>query len=218
MTRRSKLLRPAGLAVACVIMLTGCISLLPETQPNTLYRLQAADLSDAQPSQGAQTVIIGTIAAPRGLAGDRIAIDRGGAIAYMAGAAWLSPAPAMLYSNLVDGFYAQAPAISPARAEDGVTARYQLDLELIHFEASYDAGEDAAPLVNASLRARLIDRRNRTLVSARTLQASQRASANRQGAIVAAFSTASNTLASNLAVWTEGLVCEAEDAPEPCAR
>lgn len=204
------------LAAASLLVLTGCISLLPETEPDTLYRLPLSEVSDVALFGEREVVILGRIATPRGLAGDQIALQRDGSIGYMAGAAWLSPAPTLLYTSMVDAFHATAPALAPARAEDGVSARYQLDLELRHFEAVYDQGDGAAPLVRASLRARLIDRDTRAIVGARTVSESQRASANRQSDIVDAFGGASSQLTRSLATWTQSLVCEGDDAPAAC--
>jgi cholesterol transport system auxiliary component len=200
------------------LLSAGCVSLLPETEPNTLYRLTGSDDgADAGVSQSATiTVLIDRIAAPRGLAGDRIAILRGEAIAYMAGAAWISPAPSLVETAIMDAFYAGAPLLSPARAEDGVRARYELNLELRHFEASYDQGDSAAPLVRTALRARLIDRDSRSPVAARTLEHTVRASTNRQGAIIAAFSSAATELSRDVATWAQESVCTSDDAPEAC--
>lgn len=208
----------AAAAAACFT--AGCVSLLPETEPNTLYRLAGAGSSaDADISQAATiTVLVDRIAAPRGLAGDRIAILRGDAIAYMAGAAWISPAPNLIETAIMDAFYETAPLMAPARAEDGVRARYELNLELRHFEASYDQGDGAAPLVRTALRARLIDRDTRSPIAARTLERTARASTNRQGAIVAAFSSAAAELSREVAAWTQGSVCAGDDAPETCSR
>ena len=205
----------AGL-LAALIALPGCISLLPETEPNALYRLQAADIPETRSVSGGETVIIGRIAAPRGLAGDRIALQRDGRIAYMAGAAWLSPGPVLLHAAVLDAVQGGAPAITPARAEDGVSARYVLDLDLRHFEAIYDAGPDAAPRVQVTLVSRLIDRDTRSLAAAQTLTASARADSNRQSAIVDGFSQASADVANQLARWAEAAVCDAEDSPAAC--
>ena len=216
MTRRLTKLPLAAVAAAALLAAPGCISLLPETEPDTLYRLSGVEMLDAGSAQAGETVIIDRIAAPRGLAGDRIAIEQDGRIAYMAGAAWLSPAPTLLYSAVIDAFHAEAPAIAPARAEDGVSGRYALDLELRHFEALYDNGANAAPLIRVGLRARLIDRSTRAVVGVRSLDSSQRAAANRQGAIVSAFSSASAEVSAGLANWTEGVVCQADEAPAAC--
>jgi cholesterol transport system auxiliary component len=206
-----------GAVSAGVLLLTsGCISLLPETEPAQLYRLASVDGASSVMAENAEPLIVDRIAAPRGLAGDRVALVRDGQIAYMAGAAWLSPAPALLHGALLDTFHAEAPYLAPARSEDGVNARYRLQLELRRFEAEYDQGDRAAPLVQVSLMARLIDRDNRRLLAARRIAASQRATANRQSDIIAAFSTASQAAARDLASWTADQVCDGEDAPEAC--
>lgn len=217
----SRVTSRAGLAAAAAaasLSLSGCISLLPETEPDALYRLASVSAPETRTAAGGETVVIGRVAAPRGLAGDRIALERDGRIGYMAGAAWLSPAPAMLHSAILDALHAGAPAITPARVEDGVSARYTLDLELRHFEAVYDAGAGAAPRVQVTLVGRLIDRQTRALAASRTLTASGRAASNRQGAIVDAFSQASGEVTAQLAQWAETVVCEADDAPAACTR
>ncbi|MGJ3232667.1 MAG: ABC-type transport auxiliary lipoprotein family protein [Oceanicaulis sp.] len=203
-------------AVLATCFTAGCVSLLPETEPDTLYRLAGVDIEETVTDAAPITVTIDRVGAPRGLAGDRIALLRGDAIAYMAGAAWISPAPQLVGGAVIDAFYETAPLIAPARAEDGVSARYELDLELRRFEAAYDEGEGAAPLVRTVLRARLIDRDNRTLMGARTVERTVRAGANRQSAIVAAFSTAAGEASRELAGWTQATICAGPDAPEAC--
>lgn len=195
-------------STAALFLAPGCISLLPETEPNQLYRLSVPISNDSiGPAEEAVTVTVNRLAAPRGLAGDRIAVQRDSRIGYMAGAAWLGPAPQMLHSMILDVFHAEHPEIAAARAEDGVLARYQLDLELRHFEAVYDAGEGGAPLVRVAIRARMIDREDRSVAGARTVRAERRATDNRQGAIVAAFSSASQAAASDLVGWSAQTVC-----------
>lgn len=206
----------AAAAAACLT--AGCVSLLPETEPNTLYRLAGTETDSTVSQSATVTVLVDRIASPRGLAGDRIAILRGDAIGYMAGAAWISPAPNLIETAIMDAFYETAPVMAPARAEDGVRARYELNLELRHFEASYDQGDNAAPLVRTALRARLIDRDSRSPIAARTLERTARASANRQSAIIAAFSSAASELSREVAAWTQESVCAGDDAPEACTR
>lgn len=203
---------------AASVLLSGCVSLLPESEPTTLYRLDTAGLASDTSGSAAIPVLVRRIGAPRGLAGDRIAIQRGDAIAYMAGARWISPAPQLVESAILDALYADAPLLDPARPEDGVNARYELDLELRRFEARYDQGEGAAPLVAARVRARLIDRDTRGLVAARTIEAEERAGENRQGAIVAAFGVVSERAGRELANWTQGAICDDDDAPEACGQ
>lgn len=206
-----------GAALAATLALTGCISLLPESNPRMLYRLDAGITETApSPMRGAVPLSVERISAPRALAGDKIAIDRGGAIAYMAGAAWASPAPAMFESVLEDAFQAEAPQISPVRAEDGVSARFRLDVALRRFEAVYDQGDSAAPLVRVTVRARIIDRDERILAARQVFDHEVRASAHRQGPIIDAFLRASGDAARDVARWAAETVCEADPEAEAC--
>ncbi len=205
-----------GLAGLVALALPGCISVLPETEPDTLYRLETVDLRGAGPADGAETVIVGRLAAPRGLAGDRIAIQRGERIGYMSGAAWLTPAPDLLHTALVDAFHTVAPAVAPAEATDGVASRFTLDLQLRHFEAVYDNGDGAAPLTRIGLRARIIDRDTRELLGARTFEVEPRASENRQAAIVNSFSRGTGTVARELAQWVSEKVCSVDEPASAC--
>lgn len=206
-----------GAALAASLALTGCISLLPETEPRTLYRLDPGITETARsPRRGAIALSVERVSAPRALAGDKIAVDRSGAIAFMAGAAWASPAPAMFESVLEDAFQAEVPHISPVRAEDGVSARFRLDVALRRFEAVYDQGDNAAPLVRVTVRARIIDRDERILAARQVFNHEVRASAHRQGAIVAAFSSASGEAARDIARWAAETVCEADTEAAAC--
>lgn len=185
----------------------GCISLLPESEPVSLYRLTGLTADEVAPSAQAQTILIDQISAPRGLSVDRVALLRNGELAYMAGAAWLSPAPVLVHDRILDVFLSETPELIPARSEDGVQARYRLQLELRRFEAEYDQGDDRAPLIQMRMIARLIDREERALAASRRFDVSVRASDNRQAALIAAFSQASNETANALADWTTGVVC-----------
>ncbi len=205
-----------GLVAMALLAAPGCISVLPETEPDTLYRLATADLGEAGPADGAATVVVGRLAAPRGLSGDRIAIQREERIGYMAGAAWLSPAPDLIHTAIVDAFHMVAPAVAPAEITDGVRARFDLDLQLRHFEAVYDNGDGAAPLTRIGIRARLIDRETRELMAAQTFNAQPRASDNRQSAIVDSFSRGTSTVARDLAQWVAREVCSVDEPAEAC--
>ncbi|MBI1263114.1 MAG: hypothetical protein GC187_00065 [Alphaproteobacteria bacterium] len=206
-----------GAALTACLAATGCISLLPESNPRMLYRLDPGFTGTVgAPVRGAVPVSVERVSAPRALAGDRIAIDRGGAIAYMAGAAWASPAPAMFEMVMEDAFQAQALPVSPVRAEDGVSARFRLDVALRRFEAVYDQGDTDAPLVRVTVRARIIDRDERILAAHQVFGHEVRASAHRQGAIIEAFSQASANAAGDIARWTAQTVCDADPQAGAC--
>ena len=197
-----------GALAAVILMATpGCISLLPESEPVSLYRLNGLVEDEQAPSANAQTIVIERITAPRGLAVDKVALLREGELAYMAGAAWISPAPVLVQDRILDVLQSETPELTPARTEDGVDARYRLQIELRRFEAEYDQGVSNAPLIQMRVMARLIDRETRTLAAARRFDTSVRASDNRQSALVAAFSEATNDTARALAHWSAETVC-----------
>lgn len=207
--------RALATALACLaaLSLSACISLLPEQERSTLYRLSNHIPAEASAPHDAPVVRVGRPFAPRALSGDRVALDTGeGRIAYMAGASWVSPVPFLVQELVMDMFDRRADAVTAARPEEGVASRYDLRLELRRFEAVYDEGDNAAPRVDVVLRARLIDGVNREVSGARSFAVSQRASSNRQSAIVEAFSRASSEAARDLVSWTEERVAAAERA------
>ncbi|MFN3835402.1 MAG: ABC-type transport auxiliary lipoprotein family protein [Glycocaulis sp.] len=216
MTMRSAVRAAAALlTLALVPALAGCISLLPEQERTTLYRLSSHLPADASAPHDSPVVRVGRPFAPRALSGDRVALDTGeGRIAYMAGASWVSPVPFLVQELIMDTFDRRAASVTAARPDEGVAARYDLRLELRRFEAVYDEGENRAPRVDVALRARLIDGASREVAGVRSINVSQRAASNRQGAIVDAFSRAASEAARELVEWTGERVAASEAAAE----
>ncbi|MGY6533162.1 ABC-type transport auxiliary lipoprotein family protein [Glycocaulis sp.] len=203
------------LAGFAALALSGCITLLPEQERTTLYRLSSHLPAEASAPHDAPVVRVGRPFAPRALSGDRVALDTGeGRIAYMAGASWVSPVPFLVQELIMDTFDRRAEGVTAARPDEGVAARYDLRLELRRFEAVYDEGEGRAPRVDVALRARLIDGANREVAGLRSINVSQRASSNRQSAIVDAFSRAASEAAAELVDWTGERVAVSEAAAE----
>jgi len=194
---------PPVIIVAPGVLLAapGCISLLPETEPNALYRLEFAPASEGVRSENAVPIVIDQIAAPRALSRARVVVVREGSVGYMARAAWISPAPMLVHNQIVDVFLAEVPQLAPVRGEDGVRARYRMQLELRHYEAIYDQDVMSAPMIHVRLQARLVDRETRRIIGLRQIHEEVRASGNRQGAIVTAFSQATNAVVRELAIW-----------------
>lgn len=196
----------AALGAGLVLVLApGCVQLLPESQPSTIYRLSPSvpDMQTSTATSG-EVVLIERPEAPRALAGNRIATDRGeGQIAYIAGAQWISPTPDIVQELILDTFDRHLQGYTAARPVDGVSSRYTVRLELRHFEAVYDQGDNRAPEARVVLRARLVDEEDRQLIGVTSVRGQSRADANRQGAIVDAFGTAAQEAATALADWAE---------------
>lgn len=201
----TRYLKPAAAGLAAML-LAGCVSLLPESEPVSAYRL-----SSPEPHEWSGTewtiVEIEAPQAPRGLAGDNIAVvTNGQSLSYIAGARWISPVPGLVQNLIIDTFNATQPGLAPARPDDGVRGDYELRLDMRQFEAVYDEGASAAPVVRVRLAARLIAERGRRFVGARVFSAEIRASANRTGAIVDAFDAATSEVSREIASWTANAV------------
>ena len=199
----------AGAALA----LTGCITLLPESEGSALYRLSNHVPAGPGVNHDAPVVRVTRPIAPRALAGDRVALDTGqGRLSYLAGANWVSSAPVLLQELVIDTFDRRSGALVAVRSDDGVASSWDLRLELRRFEAVYDQGANAAPRVDVAFRARLIDGASREVAGLRTFEVSHRAGGNRQSLIVEAFSRAASEASSELVDWTSERVTQTEAA------
>ncbi|WP_297732262.1 ABC-type transport auxiliary lipoprotein family protein [uncultured Maricaulis sp.] len=194
----------AALIGLSALSVSACVSLLPEAEPVSVYRLSSPEPAELA-GENWTIIEIDTPNAPRGLSGDQIAIMRdGSSLAYIHGARWISPAPRLLQSLVVDTFNARQSGLAPTRADDGVRADYELRLDMQEFEAVYDRGEDAAPIIRVRLAARLVAENGRRFAGARVVTSEVRASANRTTAIVAAFDQAAREASREIADWTAG--------------
>lgn len=199
------------LMAGAALVLSGCITLLPESDGSALYRLTNHVPAGAEARHGAPVVRVARPVAPRALSGDRVALDTGqGQLAYMAGVHWVSAAPVLVQELVIDAFDRRSSALAAARPDDGVATSWDLRLELRRFEAVYDQGSSAAPRIDIVVRARLIDGTDRDASSVRTFEASRRADANRQPLIIDAFSRAASDLAQELVDWASQQAAAAE--------
>ena len=190
------------LAGLTALSASACVSLLPEAEPVAVYRL-SSPIPRASEQLPGVIVEIERPTAPAGLSGDDIAIERSeGHLAYLSGAAWISPAPIALQSLVVDTFHAAENGVEPVYPADAVRSEYELRLDLRSFEAVYDQGESGAPLIRVRIMARLVEERGREMIGARVFTVTRRASDNRVSAIVEAFNAASTDLAGELSSWT----------------
>lgn len=198
-------------ATAMALGLSGCISLLPESEPSTLYRLNPT-INEAGVTMDGQTIKVDRPSAPRALSGDRLAIEfQGGQIAYLAGVNWISPAPDLVQSLMIDTIDRSVEGLTASRPDDGVNTGYSIRSELRHFEAVYDNGSGSAPLVKVALRVRVVDESTRELLGVRTVDGTARADSNNQRAIVAAFNIAASEAAAELAAWASSVVPEDDE-------
>ncbi len=184
-------------------LLTGCISLLPESEPVQLYRFgdTAGQEPAAQTTDPGYTVLLAQTAFNRAAAGDRILTITGSEASYIQGARWVSPAQELFDNALRQAFdYSGGPA-RLVDAGDVVRPGLLLQLQVHTFEARYTRGQGIAPDVVIEVRATLSDTNSRTLSGQRAFRSSELADDNRVGAIVAAFDRAVTGLTGELVAW-----------------
>ena len=189
--------------------LSGCVSVLPKSDPAQLYSFGRAVDADvpaapASPALDAPGVLLATVDLPRGAGGDGIMTRDGSRNAYIARSRWVGPAEVLFREAAERAFdrgAARARLIS--RGETGRTALI-LRLDVLDFEAVYRNGPDAAPTVVLKMRARLA-RPDGAAVDERSFEAEEPAADNRVGPIVDGYDAAVGKALAELVRWTDGV-------------
>lgn len=192
-----------GKALAAAVLalsLSGCVSLFPKADPAQLYRFEARTTAAAPSSAARFTVLKAPTSFARAAAGDGILTLTNGEAAYIAGARWLSPASVLFDETAIRAFQdAGGPARIIGRGEIARSDTY-LKLDVRTFEARYDQGPKAAPMVVIEVNATLT-RNNQSLAGTQTFTASVRAADNRVGPIVEAYNQAVTQAVGQMVSW-----------------
>jgi cholesterol transport system auxiliary component len=203
-------LRPAALlrlaaVTACALALSGCISLLPKGEPSQLYTFgRTASAQPAAPATGAVGVFRATGTFQHEAAGDRLLTVTGAKVAYIAGARWAAPAAVLFDEAVMNAFDTGATRARLVSRGEAARSDYALRLDVRNFEARYDQGPRAPPLVVVRIRAVLTRDQNRGIVGEQIFDAEVRAGDNRVGAIVAAYDEALAQALGKVVSWTDG--------------
>ena len=191
-----------GLAVLAASGLSAC-ALLSSPDPVQLYRFGATvDAPVDEPSSAAVPVVLRRIELPEAVRDDRILGVTGAEAAYIKGARWVSDATALYTDSVEATFAAQARRARLIGPREFTRGAQTLDLDVRTFEARY-AAPAAAPDVRIVVRARMLNRETRDIVTERTFSVIQPASENRVSAIVAAFDTATRDVNTQLVAWVD---------------
>lgn len=206
MTSPKRLLRAAAIA-AVAVSLAGCISLFPKSKPAQLYRFDAP--APAATAQAPATVRVGVLKPganfARPIGGDRMLSLVGAEAAYIADARWVAPAATLFDEAVARAFDANTgPARLVTRGEVA-NAHYVLRLDVRNFEAVYENGPGAAPVVVMRVRAVMTRTQNREVVGEKVFEASVPTGDNRVTAIVGAFNRAVGQVVTEIVAWTNGL-------------
>lgn len=205
MTSPKRLLSAAAVAVVAV-SLAGCISLFPKSKPAQLYRLDApAPAAEQSPASVRVGVLKPGASFARAIGGDRMLGLTGAEAAYIADARWVAPAAVLFDEAVARAFDANTGQARLVTRGEVANAHYILRLDVRNFEAVYENGRDASPVVVMRMRAVMTRTQTREVVGEKLFEASVPAGANRVTAIVGAFNRATGQVVTELVAWTNGL-------------
>ena len=193
----------AILAVAGALALGGC-GLLGGGKPANLYRFGGAEAADAAPVEvrGGRTLALSGITFAEESEGDRILTITGGEAAYIAKTRWVAPARDLFTAAAERAF--DRAGVRLARRGQPFDTDAALVLEVPTFEARFENGPKAAPVVVVEVRASLVAGTERRLIGETAYTARQPAGENRVSAIVQAFDTATRQALDHTATWAAG--------------
>jgi cholesterol transport system auxiliary component len=190
-----------GLAAAAT--LSGCVSLLPKSDPAQLYRFGAASAAPATAAPGARKdIILAPVAFTQAASGDRILTFSGPEGAYIKASRWVTPA-SVLFGEALQRRFASANTVRLADRRQATATSLMLNLSVDTFEARYGGDPKAAPTVVLGMTARIVKFPERTVLAERRFDAEAPASDNRVGAIVTAYDQAVAKGLDELVTWTD---------------
>jgi cholesterol transport system auxiliary component len=181
--------------------LSGCVSLFPASKPVQLYRFGQSAPAPTAPAPAGLTIAKGVISFPSDAAGDALLTVTGAQAAFIADARWIEPASLMFDQALTAGFDQPGSPRLAGRGE-GLGAASTLRLDVRRFQTDYDLGLGAAPTVEVTVHAVLIQSANRSLLAEKLFEVREPAAENRVSAIVAAYDKAVGEAVADVRDWT----------------
>ncbi|HDZ49077.1 hypothetical protein LCGC14_0294150 [marine sediment metagenome] len=190
---------PTTLLVTAALLFSAGCSILPESDPATLYRLPASDLPATAISSNSTSQRLG-IADPEAghlLSSNRIVVypERNVVNVYQ-GARWHEDAPDLVKARLIAGL--QQSQLFAGVGSDRLPHDLLLLSELRHFQSDYVT---TPPTVKMQLDVQLVGPQNRTPLAAMNFTTSAQASSVEIADVVDAFGRASDELTEQLAAW-----------------
>ncbi|WP_336273811.1 ABC-type transport auxiliary lipoprotein family protein [Vreelandella indica] len=195
-------LRPTAIVLVCAALLfsSGC-SILPESEPATLYRLPSSDVQPVTPSSDAiitrQRLAVAAPQAGHLLSSNRIVVyPEGNIVNVYEGARWQEDAPDLLQSRLITGL--QQSRLFASVGSDSLPSERLLLSELRHFQSDYATHP---PTVKVQLDVQLVSTQNRASIATQSFTTSAQSISTDIPDVVNAFGIASDELAEELVNW-----------------
>lgn len=203
--RARRSLRIVALAVATAA-LAGC-GILPKQETLALYDptpQRGATQDTAAPPLDWQLQIARPYADTMHDSARILVRPQPGELQVYKGAAWIQPAPDIVQDTLLRAFADSGRLAGVARRGDGVSARYQLLLDLRRFESDYGDANDggATPSVRIELGARLVHNADDRIVASRVFDIATPADGTDVAQINRAFRRGLGDATAQLIDWT----------------
>lgn len=193
-------LRPTAIALvsAALLLSSGC-SILPESEPATLYRLPSADVqlvtSDSMTTR--QRLAVAAPQAGHLLSSNRILVyPEGNIVNVYEGARWQENAPDLIQSRLITGL--QQSRLFASVGSDSLPSELLLLSELRHFQSDYAT---RPPTVKVQLDVQLVSTQNRASIATQSFTTSAQSISTDIPDVVDAFGAASDELTEQLVNW-----------------
>ncbi|SRR5450830_154881 len=197
------------LSVASLLSLCAACSILPKSEPVTIYRLPATtsgsriEAASAPPAMHQRTLRILTPYGGNAIDSARIlVIPSGDLLQSYAGVRWSDPAPVMLRNRLLQAFSDDGRIPNLSSDNSNVMADLQLGGDLFAFQSEYRNG---VPTIVIQFNANLIDSASRRIIAVHNFSITQPVSGGKVPEVVNAFGQASDLLAADVINWVLGL-------------
>ncbi|TVP45559.1 MAG: hypothetical protein EA345_14060 [Halomonas sp.] len=189
----------ATVLTSAALLLGGGCTILPTSEPATLYRLPASEIAPVARSSTPASQRLG-IAEPEAgnlLSSNRMVVyPERNVVNVYEGARWHEDAPDLLKARLITGL--QQSQLFAGVGSDRLPHDLLLLSELRHFQSDYVTNP---PTVKVQLDVQLVGTQNRTPLAATNFTTSAQASSVDIADVVDAFGSASDELTEQLAAW-----------------
>jgi ABC-type uncharacterized transport system auxiliary subunit len=191
------------LSSAAALVLSGCVSLLPEPAPaDVVYRLSAA-VEGVPQSPTAKVIRIDRPQAANVFQGQDVIVSPDGRrLASASQAKWAESIPDMIQNSFVD-VLAQRAGLVGVIPSSGARTDTRVHLTIKSFEARFDQGEGLAPMAVIHYAATLSNASNRNLLGTYDVKKRVRSSDIRVSTIVDAMDKANQQALNAIADWLE---------------
>jgi cholesterol transport system auxiliary component len=190
---------------ACVVALAAC-SILPKSEPVTVYRLPvltAADTPAAVSTGNLRALRVATPNANRTIDSERILVLREpDVIKSYAGVRWSDPAPVLLRDRLLERFNLDGRFARLSGDNSNIAADIELNGGLTAFQSEYRGG---VATIIIQYDARLLETSTRQQIAARRFSVTLPVAGVQIPEVVAAFGAAVNSLSGDVVAWAATL-------------